>query len=157
MLDSLTLKFWEPFFRAVKINDSCPIKVVYGCSEGKNSIIHDDINKAYKKAKINLVEQKVNSYFSLIRWKFYEQNKTNDDEKEICTAIDKDGIDYDNTNDGTVIDMGVDIISGISKASNIFVPLFVDRKESAEHIVPVEQQIIYLQCIYGQPLEIKSV
>ena len=107
--------------------------------------------------KINLVEQKVNSYFSLIRWKFYEQNKTNDDEKEICTAIDKDGIDYDNTNDGTVINMGVDIISGISKASNIFVPLFVDRKESAEHIVPVEQQIIFLQCIYGQPLEIKSV
>jgi hypothetical protein len=53
--------------------------------------------------------------------------------------------------------MGVDIISGISKASNIFVPLFVDRKESAEHIVPVEQQIIYLQCIYGQPLEIKSI
>lgn len=113
--------------------------------------------KAYKKAKINLVEQKVNSYFALIRWKFYQQNKTNDDEKEICTAIDKDGIDYDNTNDGTVIDMGVDIISGISKASNIFVPLFVDRKESAEHIVPVEQQIICLQCVYGQPLKIESV
>ena len=113
--------------------------------------------KAYKKAKINLVEQKVNSYFALIRWKFYQQNKTNDDEKEICTAIDKDGIDYDNTNDGTVIDMGVDIISGISKASNIFVPLFVDRKESAEHIVPVEQQIISLQCVYGQPLKIESV
>lgn len=126
-------------------------QIIADCGEVINQI------KAYKKAKINLVEQKVNSYFSIIRWKFYEQNKTNDDEKEICTAIDKDGIDYDNTNDGTVIDMGVDIISGISKASNIFVPLFVDRKESAEHIVPVEQQIIYLQCIYGQPLEIKSV
>ena len=53
--------------------------------------------------------------------------------------------------------MGVDIISGISKASNIFVPLFVDRKESAEYIVHTEQQTICLQCIYGQPLEIKSV
>lgn len=126
-------------------------QIIADCGEVINQI------KAYKKAKINLVEQKVNSYFSIIRWKFYEQNKTNDDEKEICTAIDKDGIDYDNTNDGTIIDMGVDIISGISKASNIFVPLFVDRKESAEHIVPVEQQIIYLQCIYGQPLEIKSL
>ena len=126
-------------------------QIIADCGEVINQI------KAYKKAKINLVEQKVNSYFSIIRWKFYEQNKTNDDEKEICTAIDKDGIDYDNTNDGTVIDIGVDIISGISKASNIFVPLFVDRKESAEHIVPVEQQIIYLQCIYGQPLEIKSL
>ena len=126
-------------------------QIIADCGEVINQI------KAYKKAKINLVEQKVNSYFSIIRWKFCEQNKTNDDEKEICTAIDKDGIDYDNTNDGTIIDIGVDIISGISKASNIFVPLFVDRKESAEHIVPVEQQIIYLQCIYGQPLEIKSL
>lgn len=113
--------------------------------------------KAYKKAKITLVEEKVNSYFSLIRWKFYEQNKTNDDEKEICTAIDKDGVDYDNTNEGTVIDMGVDIIGGISKASNIFVPLFVDRKESAESIVPVEQQTIFLQCVFGQPLKIESI
>ncbi len=126
-------------------------QIIADCSEVIRQI------KAYKKEKINLVEEKVNSYFSLIRWKFYEQNKTNDDEKEICTAIDKDGIDYDNTNDGTVIDMGVDIISGISKASNIFVPLFVDRKESAEYIVHTEQQTICLQCIYGQPLEIKSV
>ena len=46
MLDSLTLKFWEPFFRAAKLNDGCPIKVVYGCPKGKNSIIHDDISKA---------------------------------------------------------------------------------------------------------------
>ena len=38
MLDSLTLKFWEPFFRAAKLNDGCPIKVVYGCPKGKNSI-----------------------------------------------------------------------------------------------------------------------
>ena len=126
-------------------------QIIADCSEVIRQI------KAYKKEKINLVEEKVNSYFSLIRWKFYEQNKTNDDEKEKCTAIDKDGIDYDNTNDGTVIDMGVDIISGISKASNIFVPLFVDRKESAEYIVHTEQQTICLQCIYGQPLEIKSV
>jgi len=45
MLDTLTLKFWEPFFRVVKINDGCPVKVVYGCPEGKTSIIHDDVNK----------------------------------------------------------------------------------------------------------------
>ena len=126
-------------------------QIIADCAEAIRQI------KAYRKAKITLIEEKVNSYFSLVRWKFYEQNITNDDEKEICTAIDKDGIDYDNTNDGTVIDMGVDIIGGISKALNIFVPLFIDRKESAEHIIPVEQQTIYLQCIYGQSLEIKSL
>lgn len=46
MLDTLTLKFWEPFFRTVKINNDCPAKVVYGCPEGKTSIIYDDISKA---------------------------------------------------------------------------------------------------------------
>lgn len=30
----------------VKINDGSPVKVVYGCPEGKTSIIHDDISKA---------------------------------------------------------------------------------------------------------------
>lgn len=113
--------------------------------------------KEYKKAKITIVENKVNAFFSLIRWKFYEQNITNDDEKEICTAIDKHGVDYNNTNDGTVINMGIDIINGISEAKNIFVPLFVDRKESVENALSSKQQTIYLQCIYGRPLEITSI
>nr|DAG34326.1 MAG TPA: chromosome partition protein [Caudoviricetes sp.] len=126
-------------------------KIIADCNEAMKQI------KAYKKAKITLVEEKVNSFFSLVRWKFYEQNTSNDDEKAICSAIDKDGVDYDNTNDGTVIDMGVDIISGISKAYDLYVPLFVDRKESAENIVSVEQQTIFLQCVFGQPLKIESI
>lgn len=112
---------------------------------------------AYKKAKIEAIESKVNSYFSLVRWKFYEQNISNDDMKEICTALDKDGVNYENTNDGTVINMGVDIVNGISKAFGINVPLFVDRKESAEDIVDTEQQTIYLQCVYAAPLNILSL
>jgi DNA repair protein SbcC/Rad50 len=111
----------------------------------------------YKKAKIEAIESKVNSYFSLVRWKFYEQNITNDDMKEICTALDKDGVNYENTNDGTVINMGVDIVNGISKAFGVNVPLFVDRKESAEDIVDTEQQTIYLQCVYAAPLNILSL
>lgn len=121
------------------------------CSESIRQI------KAFKKAKITAIESKVNSYFSLVHWKFYEQNITNDDEKEICAAIDKEGVDYGNTNDGTVINMGVDIIGGISRATDTYVPLFVDRKESAEHIVPTNQQTIFLQCVFGEPLKIENV
>lgn len=124
-------------------------QIVADCNEVIRQI------KEYKKEKINIVEGKVNSYFSLIRWKFYEQNITNDDEKEICTAIDRNGVDYNNTNDGTVINMGIDIINGISKAKGIYVPLFVDRKESVEHALPSEQQTIYLQCKYGEPFKVE--
>lgn len=45
MLNTLTFKFWEPFFRVAKIDDGCPVKVVYGCPEGEISILHDDISK----------------------------------------------------------------------------------------------------------------
>ena len=126
-------------------------QVIADCNEVIRQI------KAYKKAKISIVESKVNAYFSLIRWKFYEQNITNDDEKEICTAIDHNGVDYNNTNDGTVINMGIDIINGIAKAKDIHVPLFVDRKESVENALPSDQQTIYLQCKYGEPFRIENV
>ena len=124
-------------------------QIVADCNEVIRQI------KEYKKAKIAIVENNVNSFFSLIRWKFYEQNITNDDEKEVCTAIDSNGVDYNNTNDGTVINMGIDIINGISKAKNVYVPLFVDRKESVEKALTSTQQSIYLQCKYGEPFNVE--
>lgn len=124
-------------------------QIVADCNEVIRQI------KEYKKAKIAIVESNVNSFFSLIRWKFYEQNINNDDEKEVCTAIDSNGVDYNNTNDGTVINMGIDIINGISKAKNVYVPLFVDRKESVEKALTSTQQSIYLQCKYGEPFNVE--
>lgn len=126
-------------------------QTIADCSEALRQI------REYKKEKVEIIENKVNSYFSLIRWKFYEQNISNDDMREICTAIDKDGVDYDNTNDGTVINMGIDIIGGMSKALDIYVPLFVDRKESAENVVDTDQQTIYLQCVYNEPLRLQNL
>lgn len=46
MLNTLTLKYWEPFFRVVRIDGDCPVKVIYGCPEGKTSFIYDDVIKA---------------------------------------------------------------------------------------------------------------
>ena len=125
-------------------------QIVADCNEVIRQI------KEYKKNKIAVVESKINSFFSLIRWNFYEQNITNGDEKEICKAIDRNGVDYNSTNDGTVINMGIDIINGISKAKDIYVPLFVDRKESVENALPSIQQAIYLQCIYGAPFKVET-
>lgn len=46
MLEKLNLKYRESLFRTTKINNSCPIKVIYGYSEDKESLIYDDISKA---------------------------------------------------------------------------------------------------------------
>ena len=46
MLEKLNVKYRESLFRTTKLNNSCPVKVIYGYSEDKNSLIYDDISKA---------------------------------------------------------------------------------------------------------------
>lgn len=98
--------------------------------------------KKYKRAKIDFIESKVNSLFRFVRWKFYAQNLTNDDEQEICTCI-VDGTDFVNQNQAMKINSLIDIVNGLSKATDIFVPMWIDGGESVSHPESsVSQQII---------------
>lgn len=107
--------------------------------------------KEYKKARIEAVESCVNGFFEIVKWKFYEKNVSNDDEKEICTCL-VGGVDYDNLNTASKINVGVDIINGLSKAYQIFAPLFVDNRESAITLLPSKSQIISLKVVENESL-----
>lgn len=110
----------------------------------------------YKKAKIDAVEDKVNGVFSLVRWKFFQQNITNDDLQEICTCI-VDGVDYNNLNTASRVNASVDIINGISKAANIHVPCFFDNRESVTELLKSDSQQISLKVVDNAPLEVKTI
>lgn len=97
----------------------------------------------YKKTKIEAVESKVNGFFKLVTWKFFQQNITNDDLQEVCTCI-VDGVDYNNLNTASKVNASLDIINGVSKATGISVPLYLDNRESTLMLIPSEQQIISL-------------
>ena len=43
MGDIFTLKFWEPFLRVVRIDDYCPVRVLYGIPKDGSPMIHDYI------------------------------------------------------------------------------------------------------------------
>lgn len=43
MEDVLTLKFWEPFLRVVRIDNYCPVRVLYGIPKDGSPLIHDYI------------------------------------------------------------------------------------------------------------------
>lgn len=85
--------------------------------------------KAYKRTKIDLVESNVNQYFDLVRWKFYAQNITNDDEQEICTCI-VGGKDFVNLNDAMKINAQIDICNAIARTDDIYAPQWIDGAES---------------------------
>lgn len=98
----------------------------------------------YRKTKVDAVENKVNSFFNLAKWKFYEKNVSNDDLQEVCICH-HNGIDYNSTNGADRINLGVDIISGLSKAYELYVPLFIDNAESVNELIPIKSQTITLR------------
>ncbi len=97
----------------------------------------------YRKAKVDAVEGKVNSFFSLARWKFFEKNVSNDDLQEVCICH-HNGVDYNSTNGADKINLGVDIIACLGKAFGIEAPLFIDSAESVADLIKTDNQIIKL-------------
>ena len=111
--------------------------------------------QAFKKRKIEFVEASVSSLFEFVKWKMYEPNITNDGEKEICQAV-IDGKPYEQQNTATMVNAGIDIINGLSVASNVYVPLFVDNKESVSELIETNAQLITLEVVKGAQLSINK-
>lgn len=110
----------------------------------------------YKKTKIDAVEDKVNGLFTLVRWKFFQQNVTNDDLQEICTCI-VNGVDFNNLNTASKVNASVDIVNGISKATGIYVPCWIDNRESVTNLIHTDSQQIALKVVDKKPLQIQLI
>ena len=102
----------------------------------------------YCKAKVNAVENKVNAFFSIVQWKFFKKNVTNDDLQEVCICH-HNGVDFNSTNEADRINMAVDIVAGLSKAMGICAPIFIDGAESVNKILETENQQISLRVTSG--------
>lgn len=98
----------------------------------------------FKKDIATASEQEINKLFSLVTWKFYQKNITDDNLQEVCSCL-VNGIDYNNVNQALRMNMGIDIISGLSKFAEVEVPLFIDCAESCNSIIEHKQQAILLK------------
>lgn len=110
---------------------------------------------AYRKAKIMAVENGVSSLFTMVRWKMYEPNVTNDGEKEICQAI-INGIPYDQQNHATQVNAAIDIVNGFARAYDVSLPLFIDNAESVTDIIPTNGQCITMTVVKNKQLELTN-
>lgn len=102
----------------------------------------------YCKAKVNAVEDRVNAFFSIVRWKFFKKNVTNNDLQEVCICH-HNGVDFNSTNEADRINMAVDIVAGLSKAMGICAPIFIDGAESVNKLLKTENQQISLRVTSG--------
>ena len=94
------------------------------------------------KARIELVESRINGMFELVRFKMYEQ-QINGGEIETCEAT-VDGVPFSDLNNAMKINAGLDIINAICRANGIVAPIFIDNRESVSDIVSTQSQIVNL-------------
>lgn len=111
--------------------------------------------RKFNRKVLDATESKLNVFFQLARWKFAEQNKTNDEEQQVCTAVYK-GIEYDRLNNAGQVNVGIDICEGIKKACGVELPLFVDNVESVENVLGTQSQIIKLRFVPGAMLTVEK-
>lgn len=89
------------------------------------------------------IEEQVNAAFRLVRWKLFDVQK-NGGIKNCCEAT-VNGVSYGtNLNSAAKLNAGLDIISALSKAAGMWLPVWVDNAESVTELMPVETQVIRL-------------
>lgn len=98
---------------------------------------------AFAKAKIEAIEDKINSMFSIVKFKLFD-TQINGAEVETCEAT-LNGVPYLDCSNAEKINMGVDIINTISRFRGIRAPVFIDNAESVVRLLPTESQVVRLE------------
>lgn len=92
---------------------------------------------------IDKVEERINSMFTLVKFKMYE-TQINGGEAETCEAL-VNGVPYStNLNTAARINAGLDVINAIAKHHGIHAPIWIDNRESITNLLHTDSQIINL-------------
>lgn len=97
---------------------------------------------AFSKARIEMVESRINGLFTIVKFKMFE-TQINGGEVETCEAT-VNGVPYSDMNNAMTINAGLDIINAICKAEDISAPIFIDNAESVNELLPTQSQMIRL-------------
>jgi DNA repair exonuclease SbcCD ATPase subunit len=106
------------------------------------------------KEQMNEVERRVNRLFRIVRVKMFSP-QINGGEKPDCILFNPDGAKFLDTNSAGKIEMGLDIISTLSKFYKVSAPIFCDNAESVNQFPEMESQMIFLRVTEDKELTIK--
>ena len=98
--------------------------------------------EGFIRSKVEMLEGKINSRFSLVRWKLFSE-QINGGLSEACEAT-INGVPFSSANTGSQILAGLDIISTLSKHYGVKAPVFLDHRESLTSEPAVDSQLISL-------------
>mgnify|MGYP003617563001 FL=1 len=96
----------------------------------------------FQRARTGALEESINSQFSLVRWKMFD-NQINGGLVETCVCT-VDGVPYSDLNNAARVQAGLDIISTMAEHFNFYPPVWVDNRESIVRLPEMQQQVISL-------------
>jgi hypothetical protein len=107
-------------------------------------------------AKVNMLEDVINSRFKLARFKMFNV-MLNGNVEECCETTYK-GVPYRSMNNAARINVGLDIINALTSYFKVNAPVFIDNAEAVTEFVPVNSQTIKLIVDESEPqLVVKEV
>lgn len=101
------------------------------------------LTEEFIRAKVNLLEDKINSKFKYARFKLFEQ-QINGGLTETCVTT-YNGVPYDSgLNNAARINVGLDIINTLSEHYGFYAPIFIDNSEAVTKLIETHSQTISL-------------
>lgn len=94
------------------------------------------------KAKVDMLEQSINSHFEYARFKMFNM-LVNGNIEECCETTYK-GVPYRSMNNAARMNVGLDIINALTKYFNVDAPVFIDNAEAVTSFIPCHSQVIQL-------------
>ena len=100
------------------------------------------LTEEFIRAKVQMLEGKINSKFRMARFKLFEV-QVNGALAECCETT-YNGVPYSNLNNGAKVQIGLDIINTLSEHYGFAPVVFIDNAESVTNILPTKGQQIRL-------------
>lgn len=94
------------------------------------------------KAKVDMLEQSINSHFEYARFKMFNV-LVNGNVEECCETTYK-GVPYRSMNNAARMNVGLDIINALTKYFKVEAPVFIDNAEAVTTFIHCHSQVIQL-------------
>ena len=116
----------------------------------------EDTMRRYTRARIEAMEQRVNSLFRTVRFRLFEYTNEGGEVDTCVPLVGDDGVPYPVANTGAQVWAGLEIIRVLQQHAGVSVPVFVDRANLVTRFPEMDHQAILLRSVEGvRPMRVE--
>ena len=116
----------------------------------------EDTMRRYTRARIEALEQRVNSLFRTVRFRLFEYTNEGGEVDTCVPLVGADGVPYPVANTAAQVWAGLEIIRVLQQHAGVSAPVFVDGTERVTHFPRMNHQAILLKVAQGvRPMRVE--